>query len=140
MAGVEVSTKYWPLLLVKFDGQQTMDDVDYFIREMNAVHARNAPYASISLMRKYSSERVQVQKVAHWMKATAEATRQMCVGTGIVSQSLGFRFLLSSIFLVKPMPCPYQVCSSFDEARTWIARQAAGRGLELPEVPNLWNV
>jgi hypothetical protein len=140
MAGVEITTEYWPLLLVKFDGEQTMRDVDYFIREMSAAHARKTPYASISLMRKYSSERSQVQKVAQWMKATAETTRQYCVGNGIVSKSLGFRFLLSSIFLVKPMPCPYQVCSSFDEALTWVRDVASRRGLEVPPVPNLWNV
>ncbi len=140
MAGVEVSTQHWPVLLVKFDGEQTMDDVDYFIREMNAVHARKAPYASISLMRKYSSERTQVQKVAQWMKQTADFPRQYCVGTGIVSQSLGFRFLLSSIFLVRPMPCPYQVCSSFDEALAWVRVKGKARGLDVPSVPNVWNV
>ena len=140
MPGVEVTTQYWPLLLVKFDGEQTMHDVDFFIREMEAAHARKVPYASISLMRKYSSERAQVQKVAQWMKATAERTRELCVGNAIVSQSLGFRFLLSSIFLVKPMPCPYQVCSSFDEALTWMRGVASARGVEVPAVPNLWNV
>jgi hypothetical protein len=38
------------------------------------------------------------------------------------------------------MPCPYQVCSSFDEALTWIRGVAAARGLTVPSVPNLWNV
>ena len=140
MAGVEVSSKHWPLLLVKFDGEQNMRDVDYFLAEMSAAHARKEPYASISLMRKYSHEPGQVQRVAKWMKETADATAKYCVGTGIVSQSLGFRFLLTSIFLVKPMPCPYQVCSSFDEALAWVRKQAAGRGLAVPQIPNVWNV
>ena len=140
MAGVEISTQHWPLLLVKFDGQQTMRDADYFISEMSAAHARKTPYASISLMRKYSSERSQVNKVAQWMKATADETRRWCVGNGIVSQSLGFRFLLSSIFLVKPMPCPYSVCSSWDEAMTWIQGVSSKSGLAVPPVPNPWNV
>jgi hypothetical protein len=140
MASVEVSTEYWPVLLVKFDGEQNMRDVDYFIDQMNAVHARKQPYASISLMRKYSHERGQVQRVAQWMKETAAAPREFCVGTGIVSKSLGFRFLLTSIFLVKPMPCPYQVCSSFDEALAWVRKMADARGLAVPEIPNLWNV
>lgn len=103
MAGVEINTEYWPMLLVKFDGAQ-------------------------------------VQKVAQWMKATADETRKWCVGNGIVSRSLGFRFLLSSIFLVKPMPCPYQVCASFDEAMTWVRGVASAKGLDVPLVPNLWNV
>jgi hypothetical protein len=140
MAGVEVSTEYWPMLLVKFDGAQTMGDVEYFISEMNAAHARKQPYASISLMRKYTSNPSHVQKVARWMKETADKTRELCVANGIVSQSLGFRFLLSSIFLIKPMPCPYQVCASFDEAMDWVRPLAAKRGLVVPAVPNVWNV
>jgi len=138
MAGIEISTVHWPLLLVKFDGEQTMPDVDYFIREMAAAQARKTPYASISLMRKYSSDRSQVQKVAQWMKSTADETKRWCIGNGIVSESLGFRFLLSSIFLVKPMPCPYQVCSSWDEAMTWIQGIAGKTGLAVPSVPNPW--
>jgi hypothetical protein len=140
VAGVEITAQYWPMLLVKFDGEQTMRDVDYFLREMAAAQARKEPYVSISLMRKYSSERAQVQKVAQWMKQTADETRRWCLANGIVSQSLGFRFLLSSIFLVKPMPCPYQVCSSFDEAMTWVRDKAAAKGLAVPPVPNVWNV
>jgi hypothetical protein len=140
MAGVEITTEHWPLLLVKFDGEQTMRDVDYFISEMSAAQARRVPYASISLMKKYSSERNQVQKVAQWMKKTADETKRWCVGNGIVSQSLGFRFLLSSIFLVKPMPCPYQVCSSWDEAVSWIRGVAGKAGLAIPSAPNIWNV
>ena len=140
MAGVEISTVHWPLLLVKFDGEQTMRDVDYFLGEMSAAHARKEPYASISLMRKYSSERTHVQKVAQWMKATADETKKWCVGNSIVSKSLGFRFLLSSIFLVKPMPCPYNVCSSWDEAMSWIRQIAAPRGVTVPAVANPWNV
>src|SRR5215475_4653838 len=138
MAGIEISTVHWPLLLVKFDGQQTMQDVDYFIREMAAAQARKTPYASISLMRKYSSDRSQVQKVAQWMKSTADETKRWCIGNGIVSESLGFRFLLSSIFLVKPMPCPYQVCSKWDEAMSWIQGIAGKTGLAVPAVPNPW--
>jgi hypothetical protein len=140
MAGVEDSTEHWPVLLVKFDGAQTMADVEYFIREMDAAHARKEPYASISLMRKYVSNPSHVQKVARWMKATSDKTREFCVANGIVSQSLGFRFLLSSIFLIKPMPCPYQVCSSFDEAMDWVRELATKRGLHVPPVPNVWNV
>jgi hypothetical protein len=140
MPGVEVSTDYWPVLLVKFDGHQTMDDTDYFIREMDAVHARKELYASISLMRKYSTERVHVHKFANWMKQTADAPRDYCVGNGIISQSVGFRFLLSSIFLIKPMPCPYQVFSHFNEAFAWVREQGQARGLFIPHVPNIWKV
>lgn len=140
MAGVEVNTEHWPMLLVKFDGEQTMDDVDFFIAQMKKAHARRERYASISLMRKYANKREHVQKVARFMKETYDATRELCVCNGIVSQSLGFRFLLSTIFLVKPMPCPYNVCASFDEAMSWVREVAAKKDFVVGEVPNIWNV
>ena len=62
------------------------------------------------------------------------------VGTGIVTQSIGFRFLLSSIFLVKPMVCPYQVCGSFAEAWSFVSGQGRKRDVIIPPVPNVWQV
>ncbi len=140
MAGVEVTIDHWPVVLVKFDADQTMADCERFMRGMDEIHRRKLPYASISYMRRYNTDREQVQRVARWMKDHAEETRRLCVGTGIVTQSLGFRFLLSSIFLVRPMPCPYQVCGSFDEAWRFVRAEGRKRGLEVPTIPNIWNV
>lgn len=140
MAGVEITSEHWPVVLVKFDAEQTMEDCERFIRAMDEIHRRNRPYASISYMRRYNTDREQVQRVARWMRDTAEETRRLCVGTGIVTRSLGFRFLLSSIFLVRPMPCPYQVCGSFDEAWRFVHDEGGKRGLIVPPVPNIWKV
>jgi hypothetical protein len=140
MAGVDVDIAHWPVVLVKFDADQTMADCERFIAGMDAIHRRQEPYASISYMRHYSTDRAQVNRVARWMKDTAEQTRRWCVGTGIVTQSLGFRFLLSSIFLIKPMPCPYQVCGSFDEAWRFVFAEGSKRGVVVPPVPNIWSV
>jgi hypothetical protein len=140
MAGVEVVIDHWPVVLVKFDDDQTMEDCERFIAAMDELHSRQQPYASISYMRRYSTDRAQVERVAAWMKRSAEDTRRFCVGTGIVTQSLGFRFLLSSIFLVRPMACPYQVCRNFEEAWRFVSDQGKRRGLLVPQVPNVWNV
>jgi hypothetical protein len=139
MAGVEVSTAHFPVVLVKFDADQTMADCERFMAEMDAIHRRKQPYLSISYMRKYNTDRVQVRRVAEWMKANADKTREFCVATGIVTQSLGFRFLLSSIFLIRPMPCPYQVCSSFAQAVAFVRTEAEKRGVAMPDVPNPWS-
>jgi hypothetical protein len=140
MAGVDVVIDHWPLVLVKFDANQTMADCDRFIDAMESIHRRKQPYASISWMRKYNTDREQVQRVAEWMKSSAEDTRKWCIGTGIVTQSLGFRFLLSSIFLVKPLVCPYQVCRSFNEAWQFVSAEGQKRNVIVPPVPNIWHV
>jgi hypothetical protein len=140
MAGVEVSTEHFPLVLVKFDADQTMQDCERFMDAMDEIHRRRQPYLSVSYMRKYNTDREQVRRVAEWMKANAHLTREFCVATGIVTQSLGFRFLLSSIFLIRPMPCPYQVCRSFDEAVAFVRGEAHKRGMMVPPLQNPWKV
>jgi hypothetical protein len=139
MAGVEVSTAHFPVVLVKFDADQTMEDCDRFMAAMDAIHRRKLPYFSISYMRRYNTDRAQVKKVAEWMKANADKTRELCLATGIVTHSLGFRFLLSSIFLIRPMPCPYQVCGSFAEAIEFVRGFGEQRGIAMPDVPNIWS-
>ncbi len=67
------------------------------------------------------------------MKETEANVRAYCIGTGIVTQSLGFRFLLSAIFVVKPLACSYEVCGSFDKALGFIRHVSASRGLKLPD-------
>ena len=140
MAGVEVTTEHFPVVLVKFDADQTMEDSQRFLDAMDEIHRLKQPYVSVSYMRKYNTDPKQVRRVGEWMKANAPLTKEYCVATGIITQSLGFRFLLSSIFLIRPMPCPYQVCASFAEAATFVRAQAARRGMLLQAIPNLWNV
>ena len=140
MAAIEVTSEHWPVVLVKFDADQTMADTDRFMRAFDELHAKKQPYVSISYMRRYARDRDQVQKVAEWMKRTAEDTRRYCLATGIITQSLGFRFLLTSIFLVRPMSCPYRVCGSFADALAFVTAKATEHGLTIPSVPNLWNV
>jgi hypothetical protein len=140
MAGLDIVLEHWPVVLVKFDADQTMADCERFIAAMDSIHRRQQPYASISYMRRYNTDRRQVRRVAEWMKSSADETKRWCVGTGIVTESLGFRFLLSSIFLVKPMVCPYQVCRSFDEAWHFVAGEARKRNVILPPVPNVWQI
>jgi hypothetical protein len=72
------------------------------------------------------------------MKDCEEATRLWCIGAGIISHSPVFRFVLSGVFLFRPMPCPYQVCGGFDEAMKFVRDEAAKRRILLPPLKNPW--
>jgi hypothetical protein len=139
VAGIEVTTSAWPIVLVKFDADQTMADCEVFIRKMEEVHARRQRYASISYMKRYSTDRKQVRRVGEWMKEARKDTADLCIGTGIITVNSAFRFVLSSIFLIKPMACPYKVCASFDEAYRFVEEQSRARGLALPSLVNPWR-
>ena len=77
MAGVDIVLEHWPVVMVKFDAAQTMDDCERFIAAMDSIHQRREPYASISYMRRYNSDRRQVMRVAKWMKSSAEDTQRL---------------------------------------------------------------
>jgi hypothetical protein len=135
---IDLVTDQWPFMFTRFDGEQSMDELDAYIRRVDAVHARHEPYVGITFLKKYSRDRPQLERIARWLKDCEAVTREYCLAAGMVNNSVGFRFILSSIFLIKPMPIPYQVCASFDDAVTFVRRHASDRGLVLPAVRKPW--
>ena len=105
---------------------------------MKTVHARKERYVGISYLKRYNRDKPQVDRIARWIKETEEVTRTYCMAAGMINDSTGFRFLLSAVFLIKRMPCPYQVCATFDEAVKFVRKESEPRGLVLPPVPRPW--
>jgi hypothetical protein len=135
---IDLVTDQWPFLFTRFDGEQSMSELEAYIRRVDAMHARREPYVGISYLKRYSRERPHLERIARWLKDSETVTRQFCLATGMVNNSVGFRFLLSSIFLIKPMPCPYHVCGSFDDAVAFVRRHATEHGLVLPAARRPW--
>jgi hypothetical protein len=71
--------------------------------------------------------------MGRWVKETEQITRELCVAVAMISTSASFRFVLSGVFLIKRLPCPYSVCSSFDEALDYVRKQAERQQLRLPD-------
>jgi hypothetical protein len=122
----------YPIVYTKFDGEQTADDVEAYIRRFDEIHARRAPYVGITWMRRYKRHPTITDRMGRWLKESEAATRALCLGASLISQSATFRFALSTVFLVKPMVCPYVVCSTFDDAVAFVRAQAERGGLRLP--------
>jgi hypothetical protein len=136
---IDLNLDQWPFVLTKFNGEQSSAELDAYIRRMDQVHARKEPYVGISYLKRYSRERQQVERIARWIKESEPLTRAYCLGVGMINASIGFRFVLSGLFLIKPMPCPYQVCSTFDEAVRFVRQQADQHGLTLPAARRPWD-
>jgi hypothetical protein len=129
---IDADLRYWPLVYARFDGKQTVEEVDDYFRRMGEVHARKKPWVSVVFMNDYARDPRVLRRVAQGMKDTEEAVRQYCLGVAMVSASSGFRFVLSSVFLIQPMVCPYVVVGTLDEAHKYVAQKAAERGLTIP--------
>jgi hypothetical protein len=122
----------------KFDGEQTAAEVEAYIRRFSAIHARGKPYVGINWMKRYARNRDTTERMGRWMKETESVTRELCVAAAIVA-SPAFRFVLSAVFLIKPMVCPYLVCGSFAEASRFVRGEASKRRLVLPKIVNPWS-
>lgn len=129
----------WPYVFTRFDGVQTIPELDAYIARMDSeVHRRKQPYVGVTYLKKYSRDKEVVERMRKWMAATQNVTRELCLAVGMVNTSTGFRFLLSAIFVIQPMPCPYEVCSTFDEAIAFVKGRADKRGLKLAPPRRPW--
>jgi hypothetical protein len=136
---IDLRLDQWPYVLTKFDGEQSTAELDAYIKRMDSVHARRERYVGISYLKSYSRDRVHVERIARWIKETEAVTRECCMAAGMINSSTGFRFVLSAIFLIKPMACPYHVTGTFDEAASYVRRIANERGMQLPVAVNPWQ-
>jgi hypothetical protein len=136
---IQLNLDQWPIVFTKFDGRQTLEELEHYIQSVNEVHARRQRYVGINYMKRYSSDAAQIARARRWLQETEQVTRDYCVACSMISESTGFRFVLSAIFVVKPMVCPYVVCGTFAHAEEFVRRIASARGLRLPShIRNPW--
>lgn len=129
----------WPYVFTRFDGVQTLAELDSYIGRMDVeVHRRKQPYVGVTYLKQYSRDKEVVERMQKWMAETRTFTRDYCVAIAMVNSSTGFRFLLSAIFVIQRMPCPYEVCGTLDEALAFVQKQANKRGLALAAPRRPW--
>lgn len=120
------------VVFTKFDGDQTPAEVEAYIRGYSEIHARRKPYVGINWMKRYARNSATTERMGRWLKETEQVTRDLCIGAALITTSPAFRFVLSAVFLIKPMVCPYQVCANFAEAEQFVRAEAQKRRLTLP--------
>jgi hypothetical protein len=136
---IAMDCSQWPFVFSSFDGPLAVPDLESYIQRFSALWNRKQNYVSILYIRAYSRDQQVIQRLVRWMKESEDLSRQYCMGTALLSTSGAFRFLLSSIFLLKKMPVPYQVCGSFAEAVAFGRSNANKRGLTLPMPKRPWD-
>jgi hypothetical protein len=136
---IELDVTQPPLVFTKFDGEQTLDHLERYIADMEAVFARRQPYFSVTWLKRYARSPEQVKRTAKWFKDRELVMRELCLASAIISASAAFRFALSAVFLIKPMNGPYTVCGSFADAMSFGRGELRKRGLRLAEtIRNPW--
>ncbi len=132
MPPIVVNIDQWPVVQAVWDGEQSDADIDAYIRDTLACYARRQPFVTITWMKKYSATSEHRRRIAELMKQTEGEVKNFSVCSAIIAPSAGFRFVLSTVLLLKPMATPYKVCASFQEALPFVREHARNRKLALP--------
>jgi hypothetical protein len=126
---IEIFTDQWPVVFIRVDGEQTTADFEAYIAAFNQIYERQLPFSIVTWVKKYSARSEIIARVGKWFKETEPLIRKYWVSNAMVSGSAGFRFLLSAVYLVKPLPISSRVCATPDEALTFTRTRWADRGL-----------
>jgi len=73
-----------------------------------------------------------VTRHAEFMKLHNAAFAAHCLGIGLVFGSPVFRFAMSTLLLIQPLPMPYEVCSEMSHAIAFAERRLALAGVSFP--------
>lgn len=127
-----VDTAQWPIVQTVWDGETTVSDVDKYIEQLDGIFGRKELFLTITWMKKYSTNGEVRKRISDLMVRHAEAARQYSVCSALIAPNTAFRFVLSTIFLIKKMDTPYLVCANFDEAMKFARAEADKKKLRLP--------
>jgi hypothetical protein len=101
-------------------------DAEYrgYLDEMERMlHARRGQVVVLTLAGALRLPEHQRRMQSDWLARNARALRERSPGTALVLPSALLRFAMSAMLMLSPMPHPYRVCDSLDEALEWAARR-----------------
>jgi hypothetical protein len=129
---MHVDDSHWPVVLGTYDGQQTDDDVEHYIRRMDEMYARRQAFVALTIVRAYAGNFAHVKRLGAWTKANSEASGEWCKGGAVVLPSSAARFLISSFFLVFVPPFPLVAFDDVAPAVAWVRKRLVVVGLPVP--------
>jgi hypothetical protein len=132
MSCIEVDETDWPLVLQTFDGQQTDDDVAHFEHRMAEVLARGEDFVTLCYIREYSMNLGHIRRLGDFTKSRRGAFEAFCKGGAIVIPSPSFRFILSSFYLMVPLPHPTLICEDAARAEPWLLHRLKEAKMIIP--------
>jgi hypothetical protein len=131
-ASIRVDDTHWPLALCTFRGTPSGEDVDAWLAQMSALHARDGRFVLLADIAPDRPELGHVQRIGAWAKKNRDLTRAKCAGIAVVLRSPAQRFLISAFYLVVTPPCPMSAFDDEQPAAVWLRKQLELDGLAVP--------
>ena len=126
MPAVEVDEGHYPLVFIKFTGEPTRDEFRAYLERLSQLLKRPG-YRALVLESSYRANAIQRQLQAEWIKQNLETVKLKTAGMAFVIQSTLVRGALTAIFWIQPLPVPYVIVATREQAEAWARRQLAAR-------------
>jgi hypothetical protein len=126
MQAIHINQDHSPVLVVFWRGVATEDEFDVFLDIMSGVLDAQEPHAFVfDASEARPAPLTQQRRMGAWMKINREKIKLYSSGCALVFPSPVFRFALSALFMIQPMPVPYIVCASRMDGLTWAKDQVS---------------
>ena len=123
---IDVDERLWPLVIYRFRGQVSLQEMDDYLARQDVMLARHQPTLSLVLAEEAKLwEAAVLRRQAEWIKRNQETLRRYSLGAALVIQSPIVRGMLKAILWIQPMPQPYAVFSNVAAALGWLRERVA---------------
>ena len=123
---IDVDERLWPLVIYRFRGLVSMDEMNKYLARQDVLLARHQPTLSLVIATETKLwETPVLRRQADWIKENQELLRRYSLGAALVIQSPIVRGMLKAILWIQPMPQPYAVFPTVEGALRWLREQVA---------------
>jgi hypothetical protein len=133
---VDIDERAWPLVVFRFRGRTTMEELERYLQRQEAMLARQQPMASLVLAEEAKLwETPVMRRQAEWIKARKDELRRLSLGAALVIPSPVIRGMLKAILWIQPMPQPHTVVATPEEGLRWLREQVrrANAAIAIPD-------
>lgn len=127
-AVIRISTERLPLVLLDFDGQLQLEDIDLFITRFSGwVAEQRRVGLGIRSMDIAMPEARVIKTFAQWIREQEQILAHHIIGIGVAVRSPVLRGALAFMNRLAPPPCPQRIFATWDEAERWLVDQLTER-------------
>jgi hypothetical protein len=135
---IHINDRYWPLIVFRFSGQVSMEEMERYLTWQDAMVARNLPNASLVITENLRMWEMPVlRRQAEWIKKHEPLIRQYSIGAAMVITSPVVRGMLKALLWMQPMPQPHFVGGTTEVALSWLRECFRSQNVNWPsDVPS----
>lgn len=130
---IHINDRYWPIIVFRFSGQITMEELERYLTWQDAMVARRLPNASLVVTENLRMwEMPLLRRQAAWLKEHEPLLRKYSLGVALVITSPVVRGMLKALMWMQPMPQPHIVCGTTEEGLRWLRDRFRSEHIDLP--------